>query len=199
MVAGAHFADHAVGGVTTLNTGAAYLYHWNDETCLWDQIDSIYAESAIGVSDIQVNVEFGAAVALENDLIAIGASQYNNAGIYQSGIVYIYRIIADEAVFVERLDPLRNDESLDIGLAAKFGFSLKMHGGQLIVGAPFENEDDALVSVVNAGAAYIYQWNDISGGFDFQHKLTATIRHISDQFGNEFSIFGNHAVVGAQF
>jgi len=199
MVAGAHFADHIAGGVTTLRTGAVYLYHWNDTACVWDQIDVIYAESAVGVLDIQTDSEFGAAVALENDLIAIGASQYDNYDIYQSGIVYIYRIIADEAVFVERLNPLRNDLTVDSELTAKFGFSLKMHGGRLIAAAPFEDEDDALVSVVNSGAAYIYEWNNLTSEFDFQNKITATIRHIGDQFGNEVSVFGNHAAVAARF
>ena len=198
MVAGAHFKDHTDGVTTTTRSGAAFLFHWNDATCVWDQIDEIYAESAVGVLDIQEEAEFGFSVAIEDDLIAIGSPKYTKDGIFQSGAVYIYQIVADEAIFVERLNPLRNDLSDDTELAAKFGWAVKMHGHQLIASAPEEDEDDALISIPNAGAAYIYRWDEVTEEFDFENKITATVRNSSDKFGNEVSIFGNHAAIACQ-
>ena len=194
MVAGAHLVTHE----DMPTCGAAFLYHWNDVTCVWDQIDVIFAESAIGVLDLQTGANFGSAVALENDIIAIGAPGAENDGLLGAGLVYIYQIIGTDAVFVERLQPRRNDGIFDTEFDARFGLSLKLHGEQLIVGAPRETEDDALVPIMGAGAAYIYRWNDLSSSFDFEGKLTAPVRNVLDEFGNEVSIYGNHAVVAAQ-
>jgi len=194
MVAGAHLASNTTGGVTTPQVGAVFLYHWNEIACSWDLIDIIFAESAIGVLDIESNSDFGKSVAIENDLIAIGAPA-NHGAFADEGMVYIYRIVADVAVFVERLQPRRNDLSLDNEVDGFFGESLKMHGEQLIIGAPGETQDDALVAVAGAGAAYVYQW--VSGSFTFRGKLTAANRQGGDDFGNEVSIFANHAVVAA--
>jgi hypothetical protein len=194
MVAGAHLVDTLGVG----NCGAAFLYHWNDTTCVWEQIDKIYAETAIGVLDLEANADFGVSVALEGDIIAIGASLRNNS-FTDAGRVYIYRIIGDEAVFVQVLNANRNDLTDDRESNAQYGTSLKLHGQRLIVGAPFESQNDALVTVTSAGAAYIYEWNAISELFEFQRKVTAPNRAVNDQFGNEVSIFGNHAVVAAQY
>lgn len=193
MVAGAHLVSF---GVSTC--GAAFLYHWNDETCVWDQIDIIYAQSAVGVFDLESGSNFGAAVALENDLIAIGAPGATNEGLDEAGKVYIYRIISGEAVFVEILQPRRNDAFFDGEPFAMFGNSLKLHGQQLIVGAPRETQNDALVAIEGAGAAYIYRWNTFSSTFLFENKLSAPVRNVLDRFGHEVSIFGNYAVVAAQ-
>ncbi len=195
MVAGAHLVTHE----DMPTCGAAFLYHWNDVTCVWDQIDVIFAESAIGVLDLQTGANFGSAVALENDIIAIGAPGAANGGLAAAGLVYIYQIIGDDAVFVERLQPRRNSGLLDLEFDARFGLSLKLHGEQLIVGAPRETQDDALVPIMGAGAAYIYRWNGLSSSFIFEGKLTAPVRNVLDEFGNEVSIYGNHAVVAAQF
>ena len=195
MVAGAHLVTHE----DMLTCGAAFLYHWNNVTCVWDQIDEIFAESAIGVLDLQTGANFGSAVALENDIIAIGAPGAENDGLLGAGLVYIYQIIGGDAVFVERLQPRRNDGGFDLELDARFGLSLKLHGEQLIIGAPRETQDDALVPIMGAGAAYIYRWNGLSSSFIFEGKITAPVRNVLDEFGNEVSIYGNHAVVAAQF
>lgn len=195
MVAGAHLTQHPTD---TIFCGAAFLYHWNDSTCIWDQIDVIFAESAIGVLDIQAGANFGSAVALENNMIAVGAPGAANDGIINAGMVYIYEIIGDEAVFVERLQPRRNDGEFDTEFDARYGISLKLHGGHLIVGAHRETQDDALVSIMGAGAAYIFKLDLVSSSFIFEQKLTAPVRGELDEFGNEVSIYGNHAVVAAQ-
>ena len=196
MVVGAHLVD-AVGYP---NCGAALLYHWNDSTCVWELVDQIFAESAIGVSDIEANADFGVSVALENDIIAIG-SRFRNNGFTDAGRVYIYRIIDDEAVFVQVLNARNNAvlDSDDREINAQFGTSLKLHGQQLIIGAPFETEQDSTLSLGGAGAAYIYRWNVITELFDFKRKICAPIRASGDQFGNEVSIFANYAAVAAQF
>jgi hypothetical protein len=196
MVVGAHLVDT----IGFPNCGAALLYHWNDSTCVWELVDQIFAESAIGVSDIEANADFGVSVALENDIIAIG-SRYRNNGFTDAGRVYIYRIIDDEAVFVQVLNARNNAvlDSDDREFNAQFGTSLKLHGQQLIIGAPFETEQDSTFSLGGAGAAYIYRWNVITELFDFKRKICAPIRASGDQFGNEVSIFANYAAVAAQF
>ncbi|MCC7453930.1 MAG: FG-GAP repeat protein, partial [Crocinitomix sp.] len=148
MVAGAHLVDTLGFG----GCGAAFLYHWNDSTCVWEQIDKIFAESAIGVLDLELNADFGVSVALEGDIIAIGASLRNN-GFTDAGRVYIYRIIDDEAVFVQVLNARNNAviDSDDREFNAQFGTSLKMHGQRLIIGAPFESEQDSTLSITSAG------------------------------------------------
>lgn len=197
MVSGAHWRDNIDGGIAFENSGIAFLYHWNDSTCHWDQIDEIYPESAIGVFDFEEDAEFGVSVALENDLIAIG-SHWRDGTFVDNGCVYIYRIIDDEAVFLERLIPNTNALTDDREVGAEFGRALKLHGGQLIVGAPLENQADGLPDLGNAGAAYIYEWNNVTSSFDFERKLTASDRVANQNYGNEVSVFANHAVVAAR-
>lgn len=197
MVGGGHYHDYIIGADTTDYAGIAYLFHWNDSTCHWDQIDVIEPEGPLGALDIDFAAEFGFSVALENDLIAIGARR-NGSEFSNPGNVYIYRIVDDEAVFVELLVPYTNALTIDSEVNADFGVSLKMHGGQLIVGATQENQADGLPSYSNAGAAYIYEWDELASSFVFQSKLTAGDRYPEQNFGNEVSIYGNHAVVAAQ-
>ncbi|NOQ75330.1 MAG: T9SS type A sorting domain-containing protein [Crocinitomix sp.] len=172
------------------------LFHWNDITCIWEETDKIFAESAIDVLDLQLNAQFGLAVAISNGIIAVGSEFYNNVDSTDAGMVYIYQIVGTEAVFVERLEPFKNDGiTPDNETDAYFGCSLKMHGDRLIIGARNESEDDLDISVNGAGAAYIYEWNGSS--FDYEQKVIDPTRNEHDHFGSDVTIFGNFATVSA--
>jgi len=76
------------------------------------------------------------------------------------------------------------------GTPGSFGYSVSISGDYAIVGAVNDDEEGE-----NAGAAYIYESNDITW---FQKaKLMASDATPEDYFGCSVSICGNYALVGA--
>jgi hypothetical protein len=182
-VAGAHNGD-SIG----LQTGQAHLFKWNDTTCGWEEIDLIVAQSAVGVVDPDASASdwFGYSVGISENLIAIGSPNYNDGMLSSVGVVYLYEIISDEAVFVEKIF------ASDLESLAKFGQSLQIKNNLLIVGAPKKHETFA-----DAGAAYVYNWDGTT--FNFEAKLVAPVDGSYDNFGYTVSISGNLALVGAPY
>ena len=84
----------------------------------------------------------------------------------------------------------------DRGAGAYFGKSICVSGDYLIVGAPYENEDEmGLDSLGAAGSAYIYKNN--GGTWTEVQKIVASDRGSTEFFGWSVAISGDYAIVGA--
>ena len=79
-----------------------------------------------------------------------------------------------------------------------FGFSVAIDGNYAIVGAYFEDHQDANGANFknNAGSAYIFE-RDTSGNWSQKPKIVANDREAYDRFGQSVAISGNYAIVGA--
>lgn len=206
------FKDYAVVGTKREdsdgnNEGKAYLYKWNPNTCTWFEIDTIVGVDDVGNLVSENNDFFGCSVAIYGEMIAIGAWGDDNNGPdglgtveSEAGIVYIFKIVADEAEFVENVYQYNN--SLPGGAedqqpsADQFGFSVDLSASHLIVGSPGEDYDDLGGAMIPwAGGAFIYEL--ISGSYVFRNKITAPVREGDDQFGMSVAIDGDQAAVGA--
>jgi uncharacterized delta-60 repeat protein len=75
----------------------------------------------------------------------------------------------------------------------RLGLSVSISGDKAIVGAYFDDNAGG----INAGSAYIYEWNGIS--WIQTAKLLASDGAASDEFGRSVSISGDKAIVGAYF
>ncbi|UCH79645.1 MAG: hypothetical protein JSW20_07760 [Nitrospiraceae bacterium] len=82
----------------------------------------------------------------------------------------------------------------DASAGNQFGFSVAMHGDYAIIGAQVGDAD----GTVDTGAAYIYR-RTASDTWDNGIKIVADDADPFDRFGWSASIYGDFAIVGAQF
>jgi len=89
---------------------------------------------------------FGAAVALERDVLVVGSPQVAvSSGPPQRGRAYIYQRSGNSWTLVKTLDPL------DATNQGNFGLSVDIAGDTIVIGAPFVTDADGL----EIGAAYV--------------------------------------------
>jgi uncharacterized repeat protein (TIGR01451 family) len=131
VVIGAPFHD-GVGG----NSGAAYVFEWNGNT--WGQTARLTA------SDAAAGDEFGSAVAVQGDTLAVGARRHDVNGMIDAGSVYVYE---RQETGWKNMDPLPGAAAGDL-----FGTAVSMSGGKLLIGAMLHNGSGS-----ESGAAYLYQ------------------------------------------
>lgn len=136
-------------------------------------------------SDGAAGDEFGRAVAMDGDIIVVGAPDCCDAEL-EAGSAYILR--REGSSWVEQSKLLASDgEDGD-----EFGYSVGISGNLAIVGA--QRDDDR---GFNSGAAYIFKYVPALDEWVQQAKLLASDGAAGDQFGHSVDICGDFAVVGA--
>ena len=143
--------------------------------------------------------EFGVSVAMDGDILVVGASRENftdtnDITINNAGAAYIYTRVANEWTRVGKLTASRPVDG------ARFGESVAVDGDTVVVGALQDdlfNDDDTL-RIDKSGAAYVFTkppagWADINE----TAKLIAGDAAEDDDFGNSVAIDGETIVVGA--
>ena len=202
IVVGANGEDSAAAGIdgdgndnSAPASGAAYVFERTGTT--WSQVAYLKA------SNPDAGDEFGDAVSISGDTIAIGARTESSASgdpldnsVPGSGAVYVFHRAggtwSQEAV-------LKADNA---GPSDWFGFSVSASDETILVGAIGEDggtseidglDDDA---APGAGAAYIFVRESL-GVWSQQAKLKASNTESNDAFARRVSVSGNIAVVGA--
>lgn len=127
VVVGAGFANFA-----GTNSGVAYVYDIHTGLLL----------HTLAPSDIGPNMNFGFSVALDGDLVVVGARGAIDQGGF-SGAAYVFDRESGEQI--AKLLPSDGDTG-DV-----FGSSVAISGRRVLVGAPSEGSSGA-----NAGAAYLF-------------------------------------------
>jgi len=166
------------------------------------QTNTVYiSENGVQVTEIDSPLNsnlssFGYSVSISGNYCLIGDPGYYDESFYKNlGKAYIY-VRDDDG----------NWESASYGLKAStgggsdyFGQSVNISGTYAIIGAPGEDYDDD--SIINAGAAYIFEMNDDGS---WPETETAILNASSEyavtgaNFGCSVGIDGNYAVVGAE-
>ena len=200
-------------------SGAAYLFTFADtgfgNIRLIDKLGAGYAGlSTLSVPGLRPGDEFGFAVSLDGNRLAVGAPGDGGAfdSLIFSGAVYLFSF-ADQAFGAPVLEAIigqgysgGKNLSVPINGLEQFGASVSLDGLQLAVGAP--GNAGALGSTSSAGAVYLFNFTDplFSGG-----SLQATIglgytgtRDIDlsqlatdDGFGRSVALSGTRLAVGA--
>lgn len=165
-----------------ITSGSAYVFHYNGAA--WVQHTKLLAAGRTNTD------HFGVSVAIENDVIAIGAD-LGNAPILgspaQPGAVYIFRLIGGSSWLQEA-----KLNASDLATGDNFGRSVSLNGTSLLIGSPLD--DDAGNA---SGSAYVFV-NTGGPVWTQQAKLTASNAAAVDQFGESVSIESNTAVIGAR-
>jgi len=158
-------APHHAGNVAPF-AGAAYLF----DAATGERLFKLTASDA-SQADL-----FGGAVAIDGELVVVGASHDDPRG-DQSGSAYVFDATSGRELF--KLFPDR------MSAGAFFGGSVAVHGQTAIIGAPLANN--------GAGTAFLY---DLTTG-QALYELTAGLdARAGDQFGFSVGIDEGVAIVG---
>ncbi len=154
-------------------SGVGYIFQRTGS--VWNE------QQIISAADAALSDEFGRAVALDGDRVAIGATADDDNGL-DSGSVYFFRI---------RTNPVHKLVASDRTVDAQFGYSLAVSGDTLVVGAPYHDHSVPLND--NKGAVYIYRRNSTSDGWENELELTASNAANDDHFGWSVDISGDRS------
>ncbi len=130
-----------------------------------------------------VNDNFGWAVGLSGDTIAVGAPSANGAAT-SSGAIYVY--LWETGVWTEQAKLFAADGTS----VNTFGFDVALEGDTLLAGAPHSWDQG-----VQTGAAHVFVRE--AGNWTEQAKLLATGGNKDDRFGYAVALSGDTALVGA--
>jgi hypothetical protein len=175
--------------------GAAYVFR--RQSNVWKQ------EAYLKANNTDAFDEFGRGVAIDNNVIAVGAPfEDSNAsgvdgngdsdGLSNSGAVYVFRRTGDQwrqEAYVKASTPQG---------CALFGLHVSLDDDVLVVGAPgcfdFENPDADTISP-NDGAAYVFRYD----GFTWVEEaiIKASNPDRGDQFGFQVNVDDDLIAVGA--
>jgi len=137
--------------------------------------------------DVSLNARVGLSLALEGNILVVGAPQ-SFAGSIRGGQVYVFDLssatpktpiltLADPA-------PVLNDE---------FGNAVAISGSRIVVGARYED-----TGAISTGSAYVF---DMSSGTPTVpvHILNNPSPAVGDTFGTSVAISGTRVIVGAPY
>lgn len=128
---------------------------------------------------------FGASVAIDNGVIAVGAFR-NDATDFNSGAAYVYTPDGGGGYTEAKLTPTAGAAN------GQFGYSVAVQGGTVIVGANAESN-----GVTTTGAAYVFT-PDGGDGYDTT-KLTPADGAADDRFGTAVAMANDVIYVGSMW
>jgi len=130
---------------------------------------------------------FGRAVALFGDRALIGAQGDDDRG-DRAGAAYLYGYDSTSGAWREEAKLLASDGNDDDFL----GISVSLSGDRALVGADHDADNG-----YEAGAAYVFHYDTVTGTWQEEAKLLASDGDVQDYFGCAVAISGDRALVGA--
>ena len=146
-------------------------------------------------SDAGAEDRFGHSVAISGNSAIVSASEEDgpNNSLLSSGAAYIFDITNASG----DMKPIARLRASDAGSYDYFGESVAISGTNAIVSA--YQEDGTNNSLLNSGAAYIFDITNASGDMKLIARLRPSDAGKNDYFGYSVAISGNYAIVGANY
>jgi LPXTG-site transpeptidase (sortase) family protein len=179
--------DTAVIGADSKDTGmlpdagAAYVFRRSGKTW-WEQARLVDLDGEPGDY-------FGNAVAIDNNLIVVGATEANPLGLRGPGQAFVFQKSGSSWTQAAEL-AAEDGRSGDF-----FGESVAISGETIVVGANMKDPDLGSGRITSAGAAYVFEPRN--GSWQQQAILTAKDARPFDHFGRSVAISGGQIIVGA--
>lgn len=185
-----------------LDAGAVYLFE-RDDSDRWSQVAYIKA------SNPDSNDRFGASIALDGNLLVVGAPGEDSAALgvdgneldnsrSDAGAAYVFERDTDGDWFQVAYIKATNTGDDDF-----FGSAVALQGNVLAVGAPGENSsatgidgDELDNSLANAGATYVFERGD-DGVWQQIAYVKASNAGSGDEFGGAVAVGGETLAAGA--
>ncbi len=158
--------------------GAAYVFELNGSN-QWIQVAKLTA------SDAAIDQSFGHAVAIENNVIVVGAPGVSRI---DQG-VYIFE--KPGAGWLNMTETIKLNTPYSGSSSSGFGFSVDIQNDEILVGAPYEDNG----TIVAAGRIYVYEKSGVSWTTAFvRAELTTTNVGNGDLIGYS-AVFGDNFIV----
>jgi len=170
---------------SSTQTGAAYVFDYNGLS--WDYTQTL---NYSGDSYFNGGDQFGYSVAIDDDVIVIGArwdtifDPFQENG-YREGSVFVFRLSEGTWSFEQKIE---GENRLD-----EMGCSVAVSGDTFVAGV----YSYAYGANGNAGAAFVYKWNGAS--WTKEATLYDPNADTSSRFGNSVAIDGNSIIVGEMY
>jgi hypothetical protein len=175
-------AGKATGPAPARQSGAAYVYNL---------VAGAWSETAILTGPDGDLDRFGLSVAVDGDIIAVGAPVEDDESqtFQNSGAVYVFERSpgGTDWAFAARLESPDKDELIR---GAEFGFSVAVSGNRIFVGAPQERR-------LGTGGGEVNVFEKAPGGWTNVDTFAPTVSELGDRFGQSVSASGDAVVVGA--
>ncbi|MGD9174639.1 MAG: hypothetical protein PVF29_10785 [Desulfobacterales bacterium] len=165
------------------DAGGAYVYNRDSVTGDWDQGVKLTAGADVTAFD-----NFGAAVAIDADIILVGVPADDPNGIPNAGAAYLFSRDPGEAAPDQWSQTEKLTAGADEDAGDNFGAAVALHSDTALIGAPLED---------SGGAVFVFVRDPDDNSWIRQQKLTASDASPGDAFGNSVSVFGNTALIGA--
>ena len=163
--------------------GAAYVFEYANGA--WKQQAELTSPQSGGAT----NDQFGTSVAIDGNMILVGAPFRMVGSKQDQGSAYVFAQSGNTWSLVASLTTLG-------GRAGDhFGVQVALSGGTAVVGAPCHPSQDYLCETPGPGAAYVYV--ETGGVWSQQAELTPSDGVSWDEFGSAVAVSGGTAVVGA--
>ena len=188
VVVGAH--QHDTG--SNVDAGAAYVYT-KPNSGGW--VNTTSPTAKLTATDGAAKDEFGISVAVDGEIVVVGAHQHDTGGTADAGAAYIFTKPDTAIGWVDTVSPTAKLTATGGEANDEFGISVAVDGETVVVGAHRRNSNgDAGV-----GGAYVFtkKAEDAWATTDIADLLTASDGARADQFGISVAIEGDTVVVGA--
>lgn len=175
--------DDSTGGIRA--RGSVELYRRDPSTQVWAQAQKIL------VSDASAGDSFGFSLSFSAGWLAVGTPNYDGKDRKDQGAVYLYRLNGTKSGwdFVQRLDRgTQGDGQAD----QLFGAAVSLSQNRLAVGAPGDD-----TRALDAGAVYIYEWNQEGKTWEAKRKIVAEFARARDAFGQALALDGTRCLIGS--
>ena len=159
-------------------SGAAYVYR--RQGTVWAQ------EAKLTPLDHSTEDAFGFSVAIDGDVVAVGAVGKDFSEYVHAGAVYMFARVGGGWVQTDKL------VAPDVYYQLRFGFAVDLSEETLLVGTPTKQD----VRGADVGAGYVYRRT----GLTWVHEATlvpSDARNKDEYFGGSVSIDGGVAIIGA--
>ena len=196
VVVGSHKEDSSTPGVNSTpdhaasHSGAAYVFVRRGTN--WSQ------QAYLKASQVTAGADFGAAVAIADDTVVIGAP---NIEAWSAGAAYLFVRSGTNWTQQAYLKASQASQVSQVSRSDRFGVSVAVDRDSVVVGA---YEDDSSTSGVNStpdhaakdsGAAYVF----VRRGTEWIRQAYLKASHVTegDCFGASVAVSGDTVVVGA--
>ncbi|HYE96456.1 MAG TPA: T9SS type A sorting domain-containing protein [Rubricoccaceae bacterium] len=173
---GAGFDDDRAPGA-----GAAYVFRYDAGSGQWLEEQKLLASDGTAMD------RFGHAVDLDGSVAVVGAAQDDDVAEY-AGSAYVFRYDAGSGQWVQEQKLTASDGAY----ADNLGAAVSVSGDVILLGA--ESDDQGL----DAGSAYVFQFDSGSGQWVETQKLLASDGQQLDYFGGAVALDGDAALIGAE-
>jgi hypothetical protein len=170
---------------TTFDAGSLYVFRRDQTVSLtpWTQQQKLIASNA-GADD-----RLGTSVSINANTILAGAPREDTAGFFDSGAAYVFTRGSASANFSQK-QILR---AAFPGSDSQFGTSVFVDGSTAMIGAPLER----ILTSADAGAAYSFIRNPLSGNWRQQQRLTGSNPEALAEFSGAVALDAVTAILGS--